>query len=180
MSTRETSGAIPKSIDIFSENRETKGYSVNEIPLLLYEELSHHLTLGEETEIHIENKKYRLKKLDPSHKATGFPGAIGIEKSYDHVRFVLWFRTPSGTESVFEPDPILKIDAGPKDQGVWATGKGKFIKESILVKFPWIGITLESESIKLISLILYRASELTRNPECIKDSYWENDRFSEG
>lgn len=175
MSVTETPGAIDGS------NREAKDYPVNEIPLLLYDDLSRHLTLGEETEVYSRNRKYHLRRLNPNHNATGFPGAIGIEKSYDHVKFVLWPRVPEGVkDSVFEPDPILIIDAGPRHTGTWFIGKGHHITEDIRADLPLLGISLKSESIRLISLILYRAAELTKDPKCIKDSYWENNRFPGG
>jgi hypothetical protein len=157
-----------------------KGFGISEIPGFLFNEISEQLGIGEETTISTRGMGYRFRKLNPNHKITGFEGAIGIRsvgRHTKHVTFALWGVLPRGEDDVFEPEPILELTAGPENGGLWAYGSGNYVVEKIRAGFPFTDLALGYPAIRFLCLVLYRASEMAENPICVKDHYWEADRF---
>lgn len=157
------------------------GFKFDEAPLLLFEEISKYLGCGEEKHIKTGGLKYRVRELNPNHRATGFAGAIGYSKPAEFAFFVIWEGVPENTNpNLFEPKPILKITAGPQFTRSWAYGSGNLIVEIIEAETPsgMGGISLLSPAIKLVSLVLLRAHQLVTDPNCVKPRrYWEAEMF---
>ncbi len=163
---------------------------VIEVPQVLFQEFSQRLGYKYRDErklIYTYNgysEEWELKELDP--ELTGFEGvfegAIGFRQAGEHALFALWDRIPSGKRTVFEPEAILTISAGPERSGSWGHGRGCHMRETAMAKLrSSLGgheFWLELPAVKVISQILLRAAELTVNSE--RAQYWEKERYPEG
>ncbi len=159
---------------------------VFEVPQVLFQEFSRKLGYKYRDERKLiytysgYNEEWELKELDP--EITGFEGAIGLRQAGERAFFALWDRIPSGKRTIFEPEAVLTILAGPERSGRWGYGNGCYMIETAKAKLrSSLGsheFWLESPAMKVISQILLRAAELTVNSE--RAQYWESDRYPKG
>ena len=163
--------------EVGSGDQEPRPLRLLDIPRFLFEEISAVLGIGEEHEIRLSRGTYRVRAVNPAHRATGFEGAVGFRSMYDdYFQFVIWGIMPKqeSADTVAEPRALLGIEARPVDGGVWTISRGNYVVESLTAELPFSdGLNLESSAVKIIALALVRASDLARDPGCLKSAYWD-------
>jgi len=73
---------------------------------------------------------------------------------------------------------IFRIEAGIRDTGEWAAGKGSRMEESVWFRGPHWGHQLNRATLALAD-ILQRASELALSDSVERGTFWESDRHPE-
>jgi hypothetical protein len=159
------------------------------IPFILYQEVVEVLGNGKKR-IRNENSPEHsaFSELRPDDRATGFQGGVWFRRHYEHLIFELFVEIPNfddleWEDSVFAPQPVLKIVGGPKRGGIWAARSGDLMVETCSATIGSGGRTgrgymhLKTPGMKLVLLLLYRASDLANRPNCIHESYWSADRY---
>ena len=155
---------------------EPKVKRLIDIPTILFKEISRHLCEGAEELIWKADGQYQWRRLIANHRYTGFAGAIGLRIIDEAAYFVIWGRhpEPADCEYAFEPPAVLRIRAGSVQGGVWTCTRGNLICEAITAElFFHGGLNLEWPCANLISMIIMRASQLARDPACVKQAYWD-------
>lgn len=179
-----TQGLANRTIEEIEKSDEPSGHSwcVTDLPLALYEEVCRHFGKGEEerykndfspTGIPSDNYWWRKRHLDPEHPMIGKPVTIMVQKINECMHFKFWNRDTS-VDNYFASDyPLIGISAGPQSVGIWAYGHGNLIADCIDIKFNMDIIPLSDPTLQIAGLIIFRASQLVQNPNCIKNRYWE-------
>lgn len=161
---RELKSKFP---DFDTTERENK-FPIAAVPFLLYREVSKSLGIGEEFQITSNSWNYYMKKLNPDSPATGFNGAVGIRKELHNVlTFVLWWSAPNTNDTITQ-DPVLKISGGPS-----IDPSSSVVREKLWMHLDQYGggFQLTQES-KLIWAAIYRAIDLSKDPNCVSKEYW--------
>lgn len=166
--------------------------NILEVPKVLFQEFSQKLGMGDEWKQRTDDGVFLLKRVikvyDPEEKAQKAKGytmviapMIGFRDDSDsegpHHIFALWGLVPVVFDKVFDPKPALKIIARAENAGVWAAGRGNYMKEACKAEFSFYGMTLDAPSSRLIPVILQRAVELAY--EAKTERYWEKDHHPE-
>lgn len=151
-------------------------FPIATVPFVLYREISKTLGIDSETKVTLDDRDYYMRKLDPNHVTTGFDAAVGIrEDMHGVLTFALWESPPHSGEDNFLIRPILEISGGPYNTG----GAGSVIREDLWPHLDqYGGFSLTSRSANLVSLALFRASQLATDPNCISKEYWREDFFA--
>ncbi|MBI5655176.1 hypothetical protein HZC53_06020 [Candidatus Uhrbacteria bacterium] len=147
-----------------------------DIPVVLFGELSDKLGAADEHTVRLSHGEFRVRQLRAVPGFSDFAGAIGLQVGDRFARFVVWHRSPKDEDrdSVFEPEPLLKITASPSDGGVWTCSQGNLMTERLRAELmSCYGLNLEHAAVVMISMVLLRAHQLVRNPECVKMDYWD-------
>lgn len=172
---------VGERVAVVESETGTVLHRLTDIPVVLFSEISERLGIGDEEEVilHVE-RKFRFRRLNPEHRATGFAGAIGLgEWTEDNRDFVIWGRPPRHEDREYydEPRVLLRIHAFPADGGIWAAGRGTYIREKIAAELEYHGYDLKGAAATLIGLCIMRAGELARDPSCVSRAFWEPDRW---
>ncbi|MBI4059748.1 hypothetical protein HY406_01670 [Candidatus Giovannonibacteria bacterium] len=160
-------------------------FTVSDIPLLLFGEISRHLGIGEEDFWkNPENDNYtKGRDLDPAHPHIGFKARISFRKIRETAYFELWDKDILDFEKRHEDIsyPFLRVVAGIQSAGIWAYGHGNLMAESGSVHFRMEDFSLQSPSLRLIALITFRASQMATNPNRVPgERYWQAERNPAG
>lgn len=83
-------------------------------------------------------------------------------------------------DNVFEADLILEIYGGLIESGTWAYGMGNLIRETIKADFPVGGNRVDGKAAKFLSLVLFRANQLTEDPNFKAENFWKSEIQPEG
>ncbi len=153
---------------------EEEDISIYEIPVKIFEELSAQFGEGKDFKIKNDGHVRLVQPLKADHGLTGFQGAIGFHTFMDRNIFVLWRSIPDEDriDTIFEEDAMLTITAGvgptrihggSDPDGVWV----KLYDKSLF------GLSLQSLTMKLIPLILWRAAQLAQNDNFKYEEYWD-------
>lgn len=174
-----------------ANTQDTDGVIIGPIPLLLYEEISRAYCTGEE----VRKENYgggfiKWRPLDGENLRVGFRGTIGIRKQFDHYLFTLWSRTFEDIHIGDEFDylkrmsEVLEILSGPRDAGMWAYGRGRFIAHTTRLTFRMKDTPLNDLSIapvvQFASLIVSYASQIANHPLGQEQSFWESEKDPSG
>lgn len=152
-------------------------FRILDMPRILFDEISARLGIGEVEEIDRYDGVFRMRRLDPNHRHVGFAGAIGHRTFVnDAATLHLWPRVPEpgDKDMVYEVLPILRITAHTASDGVWTATHGNLKKEKARAELDTsYGLNLELTGALLVAMILVRASDLVRDPTCVKRTFWD-------
>ena len=116
-----------------TEPNGTPRFTVGDIPLLLFEELSRHFGIGEdECWKNPENDNHTKRRdLDPAHPHIGFKARAAFRKLQRTNYFELWDGDILDSEKRYGgvSYPLIKISAGVQNAGLWAYGRGNLMAE---------------------------------------------------
>src|ERR1035441_9849638 len=86
-----------------------------DLPRMLYDEVSATLGIGEQKRVYTRGHDWLVQALNPNHRKTGFLGAIGYRKIYEHHEFCFWPWVPRPDTDDFEDEyPFVSMNAGPQ------------------------------------------------------------------
>ena len=154
---------------------------LRDVPFMLFQEISAALGICEEMRITTKGSTWRVRALNPNHKATGFPGAIGFQRSDEHHMFAFWSRVPRPDTRDFEDEyPMIRLNGGPQNGGMWAYGSGNYIVEKLYADFTMRNIYLTDPAVRFMGLLLVRGGQLAQNPNVTSEQYWEVERDPNG
>jgi hypothetical protein len=168
---------LKKSLEEQAEN--SLPLKVEMIPLIIFNDLADNLGMGEEFHLSLNGFNFRIHKLNPEHRATGFQGAIGFGHSpyTQHTSFCLWGRVPEGSDSVFESKPLVRLVAGEQRVGMWSVVGGDYMEHRIYADFSMDNPNLKNPAIALMALVLLRANHIARDPKVVSEAYWWDDKY---
>lgn len=151
-----------------------RAFKIDEIPLLLFEELSERLGVDRETTVTVGEFMHRMRKLNSEYPALGFECWISYHVHYDNQHTLsIWNSIPSSHPDDFQI-PTAQIIAGPIQSGTWCAGSGNKMISVIRMEYGSTGtIWLRREEIPFLALLMLRASEISRRPECISETFWD-------
>ena len=169
---RELKSKFP---DFYAQENGAK-FPIATVPFVLYREIAKNLGIDDETKVTLDGRDYFIRKLDRNHITTGFDAAIGIrEDRYGVLTFALWKSPPHADDADYLIRPILEISGGPYNTG----GTGSSIREDLWIRLDQFGgFSLTNRSAKMVSLVLFRASQLAEDPNCVSNVYWRKDFFA--
>ena len=160
--------------------REGQSFRVSDIPLILYTEISSHFGIGdEESGLSYGAGFWRRRSLNHEIQFVGFKGTIGVEKYFERFFLRLWpFYSSEVTEPYRWDGPVLEISAGPRSGGIWAYGSGNLMVEAANADLKLRDVNLLTRpTIRFVArfaaMILFRASQIARDPRCVGERYWE-------
>lgn len=164
------------------EEKETELRTIH-IPIIIFTELSERFGQGEFKKIATLGGDYQMQRIDSENPKLGFSGAIGLhfweeEGKTLTATFALWDRVPKGKwNDIFEPKPVVELRGEILRGGSWSSGKGNLTRERITADFPLGGVNVNSATMRILSMILYRAYILTKEPNFKREDFWEADLF---
>jgi len=122
---------------------------------------------------------FRMVALNPCTDGVGLQGAIGFLRSGENTKFALWSHVPQkiGIGTIANQPPLMLICAGPRDQGMWASGYGERMRYEVRVEFPQArtyGLSLDYIGIPFLGVLLMQAWALMEKVD-LEKPYWEAD-----
>jgi len=159
---------VPKTQNIPPKNPENKPFFLRTVNYMLYQGLSKHFGIGEETREGDQNRLILKRHLDPDNPLVGSQAKIYFKfhKGTGLTYFELY-------TSIYHEDPELEIVGGPMHGGVWTSIGGDLMAEKLRAQFHVTrGLDLQSPSTLLIGRTIEAAGELAKNPNCKTEDYW--------
>jgi len=143
-------------------------FLVDEIPKLIFEELSKEFGVESESEVQIEGCIYRVRNIRQRHNSHSmfFP-AIGYGVSHEQHSLKVWHTTPKSEDSLSHT-PVAEIISGSETLTRCYPVR---ISHRIRMGYSCGGVDLANPIMLLFARIIERATKLACMPECIKREY---------
>lgn len=167
---------LPVSVNDKAREPKEDVFSVFHIPVEIYKEVGEKFGQGEEKEILINSLSYKTTILDP--KKAAFEGALGLhvyernDGTIKSVLLFLWSHISKEKERVQDPE-IFRIMADTKQTNHWEKGKGYLYQCLLNAHFQMGGLLITAPESALISLMLFRANEITKDSRFRPQSFWD-------